>query len=159
MYDCKKAFNNLISLRRHEYSHKEKKFQCSMCQESFNFNSELKTHLIQHQRLQSTYVLFPIAGNCLKKSDLSRHAKEHTSKAIQCPDCAYSAKDQHNFESHRCKHSRIECYFCPYCNKGFIFNTQKRRHMSKRECQPANQKITRLRALLFLSYIIPIRMC
>ena len=46
---CKKAFNNLISLRRHEYSHKEKKFQCSMCCESFNFNSELKTHLIQHQ--------------------------------------------------------------------------------------------------------------
>ena len=46
---CKKAFNNPISLRRHEYSHKEKKFQCSMCCESFNFNSELKTHLIQHQ--------------------------------------------------------------------------------------------------------------
>ena len=46
---CKKAFNNLISLRRHEYSQKEKKFQCSMCCESFNFNSELKTHLIQHQ--------------------------------------------------------------------------------------------------------------
>ena len=46
---CKKAFNNLISLRRHKYSHKEKKFQCSMCCESFNFNSELKTHLIQHQ--------------------------------------------------------------------------------------------------------------
>ena len=46
---CKKAFNNLISLRRHEYSHKEKKFQCSMCCESLNFNSELKTHLIQYQ--------------------------------------------------------------------------------------------------------------
>ena len=43
---CNKAFNNPISLRRHEYSHKEKKFQCSMCQESFNFNSELKTHLM-----------------------------------------------------------------------------------------------------------------
>ena len=46
---CKKAFNNPISLRRHEYSHKERKFQCSMCCDSFNFNSELKTHLIQHQ--------------------------------------------------------------------------------------------------------------
>ena len=46
---CKKAFNNPISLRRHEYSHKEKKFQCSMCCERFNFNSQLKTHLIQHQ--------------------------------------------------------------------------------------------------------------
>ena len=42
---CKKAFNNPISLRRHEYSHKEKNFQCSMCQENFNFNSELKNSL------------------------------------------------------------------------------------------------------------------
>ena len=135
---CKKAFNNPISLRRHEYSHKEKKFHCSLCQEGFNFNSELKTHLIQHQRRAKHLCAFPNCGKLFKnKSDLSRHAKEHTSRAIQCPDCAYSAKDQRNFESHRRKHSRIECYFCPFCQKGFIFNTQKRRHMVKKECQPA----------------------
>ena len=134
----KKAFNNLISLRRHEYSHKEKKFQCSMCCESFNFNSELKTHLIQHQQCAKHLFAFPNCGKLFKnKSDLSRHTKEHTSKAIQCLDCVYSAKDQRNFESHRRKHSRIECYFCPYCDKGFIFNTQKHRHMAKSECQPA----------------------
>ena len=137
---CNKAFNNPISLRRHEYTHKEKKFQCSMCPESFNFNSELKTRLIQHQRRAKHLCAFP---NCVKlfknKPDLTHHAKEHTSKAIQCPDCEYSAKDQRNFESHRRKHSRIECYFCPYCNKGFIFNAQKHRHMAKKDCQPGNQ--------------------
>ena len=137
---CKKAFNNPISLRRHEYSHKEKNFQCSMCQENFNFNSELKTHLIQHQRRAKHLCAFPNCGKLFEnKPDLTRHAKEHMSKAIQCPDCEYNAKDQRNFELHRCKHSRIECYFCPYCNEGFIFNTQKRRHMVKKECQPANQ--------------------
>ena len=136
---CNKAFNNHISLRRHEYSHKEKKFQCSMCQESFNFNSELKTHLIQHQCRARHLCAFPNCGKLFKnKPDLSRHTKEHTSKAIQCPDCVYSAKDQCNFESHRCKHSRIERYFCPYCNEGFIFNTQKCRHMAKGDCQPVN---------------------
>ena len=123
---CKKAFNNPISLRRHEYSHKEKKFQCSMCQENFNFKSELKTHLIQHKQHAKHLCAFPNCGKLFKnKPDLTRHAKEHTSKAIQCPDCEYSAKDQRNFESHRRKHSRIECYFCPYCNEGFIFNTKK----------------------------------
>ena len=136
---CNKAFNNPISLRRHEYSHKDKKFQCSMCQESFNFNSELKTHLIQHQCHAKHLCAFPNCGKLFKnKPDLSRHTKEHTSKAIQCLDCAYSAKDHHNFESHRRKHSRIERYFCPYCNEGFIFNTQKRRHMAKGDCQPAS---------------------
>ena len=137
---CKKAFNNPISLRRHEYSHKEKKFQCSMCQETFNFNSELKTHLIQHQRRAKHLCAFPNCGKLFKnKPDPTRHAKEHTSKAIQCPDCENSAKDQRNFESHRRKHSRIECYFCTYCNKGFIFNAQKHRHMVKKDCQPGNQ--------------------
>ena len=112
-----------------------------VCVRKVSISSELKTHLIQHQCRAKHLCAFP---NCRKlfknKSDLSRHAKEHTSKAIQCPDCAYSAKDQRNFELHRCKHSRIERYFCPYCNKGFIFNTQKRTHMAKRACQPANQK-------------------
>ena len=137
---CKKAFNNPISLRRHEYSHKEKKFQCSRCHENFNFNSELKTHLIQHQRRAKHLCAFPNCGKLFKnKPDLTRHAKEHTSKAIQCPDCEYSAKDLHNFESHRRKHSRIERYFCPYCNKGFIFNAQKHRHMAKKDCQTGNQ--------------------
>ena len=135
---CNKAFNNPISLRRHEYSHKEKKFQCSMCGESFNFNSELKTHQIQHQHRAKHLCAFPSCGKLFKnKSDLLRHAKEHTAKAIQCPDCTYSAKDQCNFDLHRHKHSRIERYFCIYCNKGFIFNTQKQRHMSKKECRAA----------------------
>ena len=89
---CKKAFNNPISLRRHKYSHKEKNFQCSMCQESFNFNSELKTHLIQHQRRAKHLCAFPNCGKLFKnKPDLTRHTKEHTSKAIQCLDCEYSA--------------------------------------------------------------------
>ena len=137
---CKKAFNNPISLRRHGYSHKEKNFQCSMCHENFNFNSELKTHLIQHQRCAKHLCAFPNCGKLFKnKPDLTRHAKEHTSKAIQCPDCENSAKDQRNFVSHRHRHSRIELHFCPDCNKGFIFNTQKRRHMVKNKRKPANQ--------------------
>ena len=137
---CKKAFNNPISLRRLEYSNKEKKFQCSMCQENFNFNSELKTHLIQHQRHAKHLCAFPNCGKLFKnKPDLTRHAKEHTSKAIQCPHCEYSAKDLRNFESHRHKHSRIGRYFCTYFNKGFIFNAQKQRHMVKKDCQLGNQ--------------------
>ena len=65
---CNKAFNNQISLRRHEYTHKEKKFQCSKCPENFNFNSELKTHLIQHQRRAKHLCAFRIVENCLKTS-------------------------------------------------------------------------------------------
>ena len=88
---CKKAFNNPISLRRHEYSHKEKKFQCSMCQESFNFNSELKTHLIQHQRRAKHLCAFPIAGNCLKTNqiyqDTRKNIRQKYSVSRLCVQC------------------------------------------------------------------------
>ena len=133
---CKRAFNNPISLRRHEYSHREKKFKCSSCRESFNFNSELKTHLIQHQHRARHLCAFPGCGKLFKnKSDLSRHGKIHTATAIQCPDCEYSSKDQRNFNSHRRSHSKIELYFCNKCDEGFVFNTQKLRHMAQNTCQ------------------------
>ena len=133
---CKRAFNNPISLRRHEYSHREKKFKCSSCSESFNFNSELKTHLIQHQRHAKHLCAFPGCGKLFKnKSDLTRHGKEHTATAIQCPDCEYSSKDKRNFNSHRRTHSKIELYFCNKCDEGFVFNTQKLRHMAQNACQ------------------------
>ena len=83
---CKRASNNPISLRRHEYSHREKRFTCSTCSESFNFKSELNTHSIQHQHRAKHLCAFPNCGKLFKnKSDLSRHGKEHTLKAIQCP--------------------------------------------------------------------------
>ena len=133
---CKRAFNNPISLRRHEYSHRERRFTCSTCSESFNFRSELNTHLIQHQRRSRHLCAFPKCGRLFKnKSDLSRHGKEHTTTAIQCPDCDYSSKDQRNFNSHRRSHSKIKLYFCSYCNEGFVFNMQKLRHMAKNTCQ------------------------
>ena len=129
---CKKAFNNPLSLERHGYIHKEKRFECEMCGESFNFNSELITHQITHQWRSKHLCAYPKCGKLFKnKSDLSRHAKEHLSVSMKCPDCTYSTKSKRNFDSHRFQHSKIERYFCSVCNKGFVFNTQKIRHMKK----------------------------
>ena len=127
---CKKAFNNPLSLLRHGYIHKEKRFVCKMCGESFNFNSELNTHQITHQRCSKHLCAYPKCGKLFKnKSDLSRHAKEHLSVSMKCPDCTYSTKSKRNFDSHRFQHSKIERFFCSVCNTGFVFNTQKIRHM------------------------------
>ena len=133
---CNKAFNNLISLAHHKYSHKEKQFQCTKCDESFNFSSELKTHDIMHQCRAKHLCAFPKCGRLFKnKPDLTRHAKTHISKPMKCPDCGYSSKDKRNFESHHLKHSKIKRYFCDVCGKGFVFNTQKLRHVAKQTCQ------------------------
>ena len=137
---CQKAFNNPLSLERHKYMHKEKRFRCSTCNEGFQFMSQLRLHKVTHQRHSKHFCAYP---GCYKKfknkPDLNRHAKIHTSKETKCPDCPYRTKDKRNFESHRRSHSHIERYFCEICGKGFIYNTQKKRHMLKNACKHAKK--------------------
>ena len=133
---CQKAFNNPLSLECYKYMHKEKRFMCSTCNEGFQFRSQLRLHNVIHQRRAKHFCVYP---GCYKKfknkPDLNRHAKCHTSKETKCPDCPYQTIDKRNFDSHRRSHSRIERYFCETCGKGFIYNTQKKRHQLKNACK------------------------
>ena len=109
---CHKAFNNPRSLTKHMYQHQKKKHVCGKCGEKFPFASQLKTHKLTHLR-PNQKCMYP---NC------NRRFKN------------YKTKEKRNFNSHRLQHSRIEKYFCEKCGKGFIFNTQKRRHVNKKTC-------------------------
>ena len=137
---CQKAFNNPLSLERHKYMHKEKRFMCSTCNEGFQFMSQLRLHKVTHQRRSKHFCAYPGCYKQFKnKPDLNRHAKSHTSKETRCPDCPYQTNDKRNFESHRRSHSRIERYFCEICGKGFIYNTQKKHHLLKKACKHAKK--------------------
>ena len=133
---CNKAFNNPRSLTKHLYQHQTKPHQCSKCDERFRFNSQLTTHKLTHRKRPNQRCMYPKCNKSFKsKSDLNRHAISHSSSWMKCPDClTYQTKDKRNFESHRQSHNRIIKYFCPKCDKGFIFNTQKLRHVAKNKC-------------------------
>ena len=106
---CKKDFNNPLSLERHKYMHREKRFMCSTCNEGFQFMSQLRLHKVVHQRCAKHFCVYPgCYKNFKNKLDLNRHAKCHTSKETKCPDCPYRTTDKRNFDSHRRSHSRIE---------------------------------------------------
>ena len=45
---CKRAFNNLLSLSRHEYKHKYKDLQYPKCDRTFMFESQIKAHIFSH---------------------------------------------------------------------------------------------------------------
>ena len=45
---CTKAFNNQLSLTRHEYEHKNRPFVCNVCGEDFPFESQHNTHKLTH---------------------------------------------------------------------------------------------------------------
>ena len=45
---CTKAFNNQLSLTRHEYEHKSRPYVCKTCGEDFPFESQFNTHKLTH---------------------------------------------------------------------------------------------------------------
>ena len=61
---CTKAFNNPALLACHKYVHQESKFQSEDCDQSFPFESTLKSHRISHCTLAS---YFCSHANCTKK--------------------------------------------------------------------------------------------
>ena len=132
---CNRAFNNPLSLSRHEYEHKHKDLKCPKCDHTFTFESQVKAHMFSHQSNPS---FFCVHSNCGKaffnESDLTRHSKRHNSKWYQCLDCPYRDTDKRNFDSHRLSHSRIAKYKFEACGKEFVFNTQKRRHIKDSKC-------------------------
>ena len=128
---CNRPFINPRSLTKHMYMHGEKPHRCSICRKTFAFASQLTTHKLTHRKNPNQRCMYPNCGHKFKsKSDLNRHAATHTGKWLVCHDCDdYRTKDKRNYESHRLSHSKIEKYFCNKCGKGFVYSTQKIRHL------------------------------
>ena len=134
---CTKAFNNQLSLTRHEYEHKTRPYVCTVCGEDFPFKSQHNTHKLTHSDRRKHACSIKDCGKRFKNlGDRNRHVKEHTSPWLHCPDCPeYKTKTKRDLESHWLKHSKIERYFCERCGKGFVYNTQKIRHVTKKLCK------------------------
>ena len=133
---CTKAFNNQLSLTRHEYEHKNRPYACTVCGEDFPFESQLATHKLSHSDQRKYACSVKTCGKRFKNlGNRNRHIKAHTNPWLCCPDCPkYKTKSKRDLESHRSRHSKIERYFCERCGKGFIYNTQKIRHVNKKLC-------------------------
>ena len=134
---CTKAFNNQHSLTRHEYEHKTRPYVCTVCGEDFPFESQLATHKLSHSECRKHACSVKDCDKRFKNlGDRNRHVKEHTSPWLRCPDCPeYKTKAKRDLESHRSKHSKIERYYCERCGKGFVYSTQKIRHVTKKLCK------------------------
>ena len=104
--ECTKAFNNQLSLKRHQYKHKARPYVCNTCGEDFPFESQYKTHRLTHSTCRKHACTFSNCDKCFKNvGNWNRHIKEHTSSWLKCPDCPdYKTKAKRDFESHRLKH-------------------------------------------------------
>ena len=59
---CSKAFNNLLSLSRHEYEHQHRSLKCRKCDGTFTFKSQLKAHQFAHRTKPSFFCVYPNCG-------------------------------------------------------------------------------------------------
>ena len=100
---CKKTFNCPNTRDRHLYSHNlNKQFACDKCEESFAFESELKTHEIVHRTIRTWICAKKGCDRDFKwKGDLVAHAKTHTSQVFVCTICNnFSTKVEKNVKQH-----------------------------------------------------------
>ena len=77
---CKKAFNNQLSLTRHEYEHRSCSYTCKTCGDDFPFESQLATHTLTHSNRRKHACTYTTCDKRFKNlGDRNRHVREHTS--------------------------------------------------------------------------------
>ena len=80
--ECPKTFVDKTSLRKHRRYHKNKTFNCLVCEDKFTSRAEFQNHLNTHQDHQ--------CGECGKffshKSSLAVHSRTHKG-SLKCPYC------------------------------------------------------------------------
>ena len=73
---CSKAFNNQLSLTRHEYEHKTRPYVCTVCGEDFPFESQLATHKLSHSDRRRHACSVKECGKRFKNlGDRNRHTR------------------------------------------------------------------------------------
>ena len=131
---CKKLFSCPNTWDRHLYSHNlNKQFECDKCDESYAFESELKTHKIVHRTIKTWICARKGCDRDFKrKGDLVAHAKTHSGQVFVCMICNnFSTKVEKNLKQHEHCHTKELKYKCCLCGKGFVWTQQVKRHIER----------------------------
>eukprot|EP00092_Neocalanus_flemingeri_P021639 GFUD01023471.1.p1 GENE.GFUD01023471.1~~GFUD01023471.1.p1 ORF type:complete len:707 (+),score=124.40 GFUD01023471.1:348-2468(+) len=134
--DCNQAFNDQITLTKHqeEMHTQDKNFHCSQCDKSFKELRTLRLHLKIHN---SDY---PEHCEVCKKGfrtkwQLKQHLMDHGGKRpYPCPECSFTCKTKQQLNEHRRKHSGEKAYSCPLCGTRFTYRNGLIKHTKLNRC-------------------------
>lgn len=100
-FNCKKCGKMFLTKERlevHEMAHREKLFECQLCQKKFTQQKTLNNHLNVHIGL------------------------------FNCKHCGFKAQNMYNLKVHQSIHSSVKDFCCQECDKNFSTLSSLRRH-------------------------------
>ena len=78
---CGKECSTPLSLECHRYNHNKQPFHCDICNQGFQFASELVGHQIKHHTIKAFICAYAKCGRSfMRKSELTAHSITHSGK-------------------------------------------------------------------------------
>ena len=131
---CSRDFSSPLSMKKHMYTHRIQQYNCTRCEKSFPFKSQLDSHMDVHTATSRLYCTEPKCSSSFwRHSDLKSHQETHKTPEVQCHYCNYSSPDKRNVKQHECKHTGEKPYKCAQCLETFMYAQQKKRHKCQTE--------------------------
>jgi len=126
---CKTVHSTLKGFKDHCKKHKDNSFQCTVCSQTFSYNSDLKRHIRKHSQ-EKNFICEECGKGYKHKSDLIFHieSKHRVSEAtFLCEICGKAFKSVRNVKQHKKTHDP-PTHKCDICNESFKWPMQLWRH-------------------------------
>ncbi|XP_041981551.1 zinc finger protein 260-like [Aricia agestis] len=145
---CGKVFSKVSHVKRHELTHEEKAYKCSLCKKSFATRELFRQHLTQHNEAK-------VCPVCQKKfatkSTLNAHISQvHNHKNMYlCSYCGKKFDSTSNLNQHHLRHIGIKNWACSLCPKKFVSKGELTSHGSihigekPHKCKQCNTAFTK----------------
>ena len=98
---CNKIFSKLKYLNQHTKTHLKSNIQCPLCDKQLKTKQNLKEHTDKIHKKGQQHVTCNICDSkFIRKSDLERHKKIHSSKLYFCNICNKQFHFHYNLQNH-----------------------------------------------------------